>query len=120
MRRPTCLAIGVFLVGGQMAAQSPTKESPIAKPLTRFVEEVWNHGEFSVIPQVIAPGAKFHYRTFTSSDAEAIAKSWWTAFADFHFNIEELLLDGDKVAARLTFTGTQKGNSGDNQVVDGN
>jgi predicted ester cyclase len=31
------------------------------------------------------------------------------AFPDFHNNVEELIAEGDQVAARLTYTGTHQG-----------
>jgi predicted ester cyclase len=31
------------------------------------------------------------------------------AFPDYHYTIEELIAEGDKIVARWTFSGTQKG-----------
>lgn len=36
----------------------------------------------------------------------------WTAFPDYHEELEELIAEGEKVVVRLTITGTQKGQWG--------
>ena len=107
MRLAATILVLTVLAGG---LQNPAERgSDTARPLVRFVEEVWNKGDYSVIPQVIAPGARVHYRDFTSTGAEGIVKSWRAAFPDFHFTIEEIIAEDDRVAARLPFTGTWQG-----------
>jgi steroid delta-isomerase-like uncharacterized protein len=39
----------------------------------------------------------------------AYARSVWLAFPDFHNEIEDMIADGERVAARLTYTGTHRG-----------
>ena len=103
----TSAILALTILGGP---QDPAAHgSDAAKPLVRFIEEVWNKGDYSVIPQVVAPGARLHYRDYTSTEVESVVKLWRTAFPDFHFKIEEVIVQGDKVAARLPFTGTQRG-----------
>jgi steroid delta-isomerase-like uncharacterized protein len=38
-----------------------------------------------------------------------LCTAWWTAFPDGHFVVEDLIAEGDKVVARVTFRGTHQG-----------
>ena len=40
---------------------------------------------------------------------EQVYRAWFTAFPDVKFSVEELLIDGDRVAQRLTTSGTDTG-----------
>ena len=80
----------------------------------RLVEEVWNRGNWSVIEEVLAP----NFVGYISGSPEPfhghegyryVINAYRTAFPDLHFNIEDLIADGDKVAFRYTATGTQRG-----------
>ena len=80
----------------------------------RLVEEVWNRGNWSVIEEVLAP----NFVGYISGSPEpfhgqegyrSVINAYRTAFPDLHFNIEDLIADGDKVAFRYTATGTQRG-----------
>lgn len=80
----------------------------------RFIEEVFNHGDMSLIDELMAPdfverealppgvpggreGVKFLTMVFR------------TAFPDFHVGLDDLIAEGDKLVARSTWTGTQLG-----------
>lgn len=105
-------AASVFLFATLCFAQQPSETArppQTALPVVRFIEEVWNQGDLSILPQIVAPDAKFHYRDITFTDVDAVVKRWRTGFPDFHFTIADTIVEGDKVAMRLTFTGTQQG-----------
>ena len=38
-----------------------------------------------------------------------LCTAWWTAFPDGQFVVEDLIAEGDKVVARVTFRGTHQG-----------
>ncbi|HXJ96190.1 MAG TPA: ester cyclase [Terriglobia bacterium] len=38
-----------------------------------------------------------------------IVKTWRAAFPDFHFALEDMIVEGNKVALRIPFTGTHQG-----------
>jgi predicted ester cyclase len=80
-----------------------------ASPMIRLVEDVWNRGDWAAADNLFTPDAKFHYAGNTFGPSLDVPKTWRAAFPDFHFTIEDTLIDGDKVAMRLTFTGTQRG-----------
>jgi predicted ester cyclase len=85
------------------------QSSETAQPVVRFIEEVWNQGNTAALQQIAVPHAKFHYRDITFTDIDAVVKRWRTGFPDFHFTIEDTIVEGDKVAMRMIFTGTQQG-----------
>ena len=60
-----------------------------------------------MLPTIVASN-----HTATNSDREAAKRSVASrraAFADIYVTIEDVLAEGDKVAARLTFAGTRRG-----------
>ena len=59
----------------------------------RIFEEVGSQGNFAVIDEAVSPN--FVYRT--------------SAFPEFHYTVEDMIAEGDKVVARWTATGTHKG-----------
>jgi steroid delta-isomerase-like uncharacterized protein len=80
----------------------------------RFVEEVFNKGNISTIDELLAPN--FVEREVlppgTPSGREGIkqmTRMFRGAFPDFNVTIEDMIGEGDKIVARLTWNGTQKG-----------
>lgn len=101
--------IFAFLVPAIVAHAEP---ATTATPLLRFVEEAWNKGDYAMIPEVIAADGSWHYAGHDFSGvqaATAVVKRWRAGFPDFHFSIDDTVVQGNKIAARLRFTGTQQG-----------
>lgn len=67
----------------------------------RLLEEVWNGRNVDAIDSFYHPGVaeeiREHHRQFL------------TAFPDMHTTVEELIAEGDLVAARLVIEGTHRG-----------
>ena len=42
-------------------------------------------------------------------DFKQMESEWYDAFPDTHYTIDDMVAEGDKVAARVTMTGTHKG-----------
>jgi predicted ester cyclase len=42
-------------------------------------------------------------------DFKRMESEWYDAFPDMHVTIDDMVAEGDKVAARVTMTGTHKG-----------
>jgi predicted ester cyclase len=42
-------------------------------------------------------------------DFKQMESKWYDAFPDMHYTIDDMVAEGDKVAARVTMTGTHKG-----------
>ncbi len=80
----------------------------------RFVEEVFNKGNVSTIDEFLAPN--FVEREVlppgTPSGREGVKQltmMFRTAFPDFNVSIDDMIAEGDKLVARTTWSGTQKG-----------
>ena len=83
------------------------------KTVRRFYEELWNKWDYGIIGEILTPDVGFHgslgvqnngHQGFTDY-AEMVRR----AFPDFTNSVEELIAEGDKVAACLTHRGTQLG-----------
>jgi steroid delta-isomerase-like uncharacterized protein len=80
----------------------------------RFVEEVFNQGDVSLIDELLTPN--FVEREVlppgTPSGREGVKQltlMFRTAFPDFNVVIDDMIAEGDKIVARTTWNGTQKG-----------
>jgi steroid delta-isomerase-like uncharacterized protein len=79
----------------------------------RYYEAMWNRWDLSLADDLLGEGL-----TFRGSLGVAVqgrdgfreyVRAVRRAFPDFHNRIEELVAEGDKVVARLTYTGTHRG-----------
>jgi steroid delta-isomerase-like uncharacterized protein len=79
----------------------------------RYYSEVWNAWSAPALEELISSDIVFHGSIGTVVKGIAQFKQYVnrirSAFPDFHNHIEELIAEGDKVAARLTYTGTHRG-----------
>ena len=80
----------------------------------RFVDEVFNHGNMSVVDEVVAPDFVEHEELPPGmpNDREGVrhlTTMMRSAFPDFKATIHDIIAEGDKVAVRMTWTGTQQG-----------
>ena len=83
--------------------------------MRRFYEEVFNQRNLAAIDDFIAPNF-FNYSAsqlgIAGGDVEHVKQfvsMVMQAFPDLHYTVEDLIAEGDKVAARLTISGTQHG-----------
>lgn len=77
----------------------------------RFFEEIWNSRDESAIDRYIPEDAAGNDPDF-GMGREGFRNQWrqWqTAFPDLHFEIVDLLAEGDKVLTRWVLTGTHQG-----------
>ncbi|MET0069630.1 MAG: ester cyclase [Candidatus Thiodiazotropha sp.] len=82
------------------------------KVIRRFIDEVVNNGDFSVLDQLVQPNY-----TYRSPDQqldgpkalEGLLAVYRSAFPDMHVRIDDLVNGGDKVVISVTFTGTHDG-----------
>jgi predicted ester cyclase len=78
----------------------------------RFIEEVWNKGNFDVLEEIASPGVAFHSPPGTPPGWEGMKKviaSFRAAFPDVCLTIEDQIAESDRTVTRLTITGTQRG-----------
>ena len=79
----------------------------------RFYDELWNRWDLAVAEEIVAPDVRFRGSlgtTLVGIDAfRDYVEQVRTAFPDWHNEIDELISADDAVVARLTFTGTHRG-----------
>jgi steroid delta-isomerase-like uncharacterized protein len=82
----------------------------------RLYEEVFNQGNFDVADELIGANVVEHQQQpGVTPDAagpelvKQIARFFRTAFPDLQIIVNDLIVEGDRVAARVTITGTHQG-----------
>jgi steroid delta-isomerase-like uncharacterized protein len=76
----------------------------------RFVDEFWNRGHLTAADELMTRDALIHEPVAgTPEDLKAVATTVRAAFPDWHATVDELVVEGDRVAERWTGHGTHKG-----------
>jgi steroid delta-isomerase-like uncharacterized protein len=78
----------------------------------RAIDEVVNKGDLVVADEILASNYIYHFPTHDIEGPEGFKEfigMMRTAFPDLHVTIEDLIAEGDTVAARFTMRGTFKG-----------
>jgi steroid delta-isomerase-like uncharacterized protein len=79
----------------------------------RTYEEMLNGGNLAVAEELVAPDFVNHEappgKDIGPESVRGLATMLRTAFPDLHFEIEDLVAEGDTVAGRLTMSGTHEG-----------
>jgi steroid delta-isomerase-like uncharacterized protein len=88
-------------------------QSANAAIVERFYRELWNRWDLAAADEIVAEDVRFRGSLGTTArgrDAfKAYVETVRAAFPDWHNEIDELLEIGDRVVARLTWTGTHTG-----------
>jgi len=86
------------------------------KALERRLYEKYNKGEaagLAVMDELYATDIVYHSSTGRDirgiKDYKQHVSEFYSAFPDLHFTIDDMVVEGDKVAVRFTLTGTHKG-----------
>jgi hypothetical protein len=77
-----------------------------------FMDSVFNHGNLNVIDEQTPPDSVDHQEPLGTNFAQhlkAVVIGLRTAFPDLHFEIHDIIAEGDLVAFRSTMTGTHEG-----------
>lgn len=76
-------------------------------------EDSWNRGDIAYFDETIADSVLFHYagspRTLSRVEMSQFVVRWREAFPDLRMDLEELVIEDNLAATRLTLTGTQEG-----------
>lgn len=79
----------------------------------RYYEALWNRWDIALADDLLTESVTFRGSLGVSVRGRAGFKEYVRtvrrAFPDFHNRIEELIAEGDRVVARLTYTGTHRG-----------
>ncbi len=82
------------------------------KALLRQAYEAVNQGNLTAFFELFTPDFVLHNGSMTIQGLEAfkpLEAMLLTALPDIHYTVEDLVAEGDKVAVRLTVTGTHRG-----------
>ncbi len=81
--------------------------------IRRTVEEIWNKGNVSLIPEQISPDYVAHNAGLQDYKGREGFREMVTgmraAFPDLHYAIDHMVCEGDKVVCSCTITGTNTG-----------
>ena len=75
----------------------------------RLYEEIINRGNLAPVDELLAPDYKEGNALAGPQGFTQFISRIGAAFPDLHITIEDMIAEGDKVAARLTVTGTHDG-----------
>ena len=75
----------------------------------RFFDEVWNQQKLAVIEDIFAPTIRLNGHPIARTALTQMIASRRAAFPDIHVTVDDQLADGDQVATRRTWRGTQLG-----------
>jgi steroid delta-isomerase-like uncharacterized protein len=77
----------------------------------RWFEEVWNKQRIEAVDEMLAPGGIIYGmgQEFDRISFRTLHSSFLGAFPDLHFQIEDVVAEGDKVMCRWVATGTHRG-----------
>ena len=108
------LIVALIAASAAAAALSPAKaaDSQANKELYRsLMEELWNKRDPSAIDRYLVPDFIEHNKNIPPGLAarKAFVAAIFAGFSDYHAEIEEVVAEGDKVVARVQWTGTQDG-----------
>jgi len=75
-------------------------------------ERMFNRGDLEYVDEAVAVGAVDHQEpegTDMAAHLKQVIATLRTAFPDLHFELHEVVCEGDVVACRSTMTGTHRG-----------
>ena len=78
--------------------------------MKQFFQRVYNQGDIAFLDELTTPGFVSHDRGNPTSDREGVKQvviAIKTAFPDVVFTADDVIGEGDRVAARFTMRGTQ-------------
>jgi steroid delta-isomerase-like uncharacterized protein len=80
--------------------------------MRQFFQRVYNDGDVAFLDEITAPNFVSHDRGNPTQDRDGVKQivaAIKAAFPDVQFTADDVLAEGDRVAARFTMKGTQKG-----------
>jgi steroid delta-isomerase-like uncharacterized protein len=79
----------------------------------RFYDEIWNSGDTSVVPEILAADVTFRGSLGAIRVGHAAFVDYVDgvidALGDYRCDIDTLVAEGNRVAARMTFSGVHRG-----------
>lgn len=81
------------------------------KALIRSYVETWNRGDLEALARFWSPSMVHHTRSKVQSveEVKAVVADFAAAFPDLHFELLDIVAEGDRVVTRMQAHGTQTG-----------
>ena len=99
-------------VAVMVLAQARADDGETNKALYRsFMDQVWNKKDLAALDRYLAPDFIEHNKNLPTGLAgrKQFVTAVQAAFSDYHAEVEEVVADGDRLVARVLWTGTQDG-----------
>ena len=96
----------------------PTDTAPQSKRLVRDFVDAINRQDWETLDRIVSPDFVRHsaaagsQRVTSRDDLKRFLQAEYLTFPDAHESLADLVAEGDRVAARHRFTGTQRGAMG--------
>lgn len=117
--RKAIVPVVTLLVIGVGCATSPSGELDANKDLVREFTEATNAADWDGLAEIVADDFSRHSAATTGPPVSSrdefiqLQKVFLGSFPDQHVRLEQLVAEGDLVAALATYSGTQTGPMGD-------
>jgi steroid delta-isomerase-like uncharacterized protein len=100
--------------GDATAGPRTAAEQYQASAVRRYFDEIWSQGRLEVIDELLAPDYVNHSPSTPNpppgpAGLKPIVAAFRQAFSDLTFTVQDILVDGDRVAVRVRMTGTHDG-----------
>ena len=86
-----------------------------------MIEEVWNQKRFDLLPDLYQPNARVYLSVGFIEGYERLRDEFiiptMDAFPDIHHEIDEFIVDGDRIAMKYHGSGTQEKDFGGKQAT---
>ena len=76
--------------------------------LRRIYDEVWNRRDLSLIPDLVSPDFVYANDRGQQGYIDVLTRTF-SAFPDYHYTLDDVIGEGDRLAGILTATGTMTG-----------
>jgi predicted ester cyclase len=81
--------------------------------IERFYHELWNRWNLALADEIVSEGVRFRGSLGSTLEGRESFKGYVetvrAAFPDWHNRIDEMISCGDRVVARMTWSGTHRG-----------
>lgn len=108
--RTALAAVLVLLAAGCVASRSGAENNRAV--VRRYFDRWANHADVAVADALMVPDLELNNppsRVTSLADYKRSMAGFHEAFPDLRFEVEELIAEGDRVVARWTFHGTNRG-----------
>ncbi|UCC71937.1 MAG: ester cyclase [Gemmatimonadota bacterium] len=112
--RRSLVAVAQLLAVGCLACQPPSADVGAAnKEVVRAMYAAIDAQDYDRLDQLVAEDFALHYvgvlEPLGKEAAFELIRTFYGAFPDYEHVVHEMIAEGDRVAVKLTYTGTQQG-----------